>query len=93
MQLAREKTNMDTEIIKPTPIHKEDMYKLDYVLNDIVLKQIEICDHIYLRIIKRGDEKYIDLNKFYSGRPTKKGIRFPIRFFKDVRKTLENLDV
>lgn len=84
-------TPKDENIVKPIPVKAKDMYSVNYVLNDIVLKQIEVYKNIYLRVIKVGDEVFLDINQFHGGKPTKKGIRFPIRYVKIVKNAIENV--
>lgn len=84
-------TPRDETVFKPIPIKPKEMYSVNYVPNDIVLKQIEICNKIYLRVIKNGEETYLDINQFHSGKPTKKGLRFPIKYVKTIKNAIENI--
>jgi hypothetical protein len=67
-------------------INNNNVYNITYEYNEIEKSKIELEKNLYLRIIKLGDRDYIDIRKYFSGRPTKKGIRFSLdtfRLFKD----------
>ena len=84
-------TPRDETVFKPVPIKPKEMYSVKYVLNELVLKQIEVWNNIYLRVIKVGEEVFLDLNQFHGGKPTKKGLRFPIKYGKTIKNALDNI--
>lgn len=84
--------NETPEVIKPIPVKPKEMYNMQYVLNDIVLKQIQVYNNIYLRVIKVGEEVFLDINQFHSGKPTKKGLRFPIKYGINIKNALDNIN-
>ena len=83
--------NKIKEDLMQPKINNNNMYTTVDILNEIELKRIEIDKNLFLRVIQIGDNKFIDISKFYSGRPTKKGIRFNMNLYNNFKEKINNL--
>lgn len=53
-----------------------------YIIEDTVLKKINLDKNLVLRLIENANGKFIDIRRFYKDYPTKKGVRFSYAAFK-----------
>lgn len=71
---------------QPEGLTNNTALKFKYVIEETELKKFELEPNIFLRILQTGNNKVIDIRKYYKGYPTKKGIRFGMSVFREIQK-------
>lgn len=66
--------------------------KTPYPYNDKITFETSEND-VHLRIIENEKGTYIDFRKFFSGRPSTKGVRLPVESFDKIIDAYQNANV
>ena len=56
-----------------------------YSIEEKELKKIELAKNIFLRILYIHGRSMVDIRKYYKGYPTKKGIRFSLETYRNIK--------
>lgn len=63
----------------------DSLEEVTMVVKPKILKDIEIEKNIHLLIIEEFGEIFIDIRKFYQGRPTKHGMKIRMSIFNKIK--------
>ena len=56
-----------------------------FAIEEKELKKIELDKNIFLRILYIHGRSMVDIRKYYKGYPTKKGIRFSLETYRNIK--------
>lgn len=64
--------------------------KISIEYPDEEVKRVELPDQkgVVVRVLKRNDQTYLDIRRFYKGFPTKKGIRLTLDSFNILKELI-----
>lgn len=64
--------------------------KISIEYPDEEIKRVELPDQkgIVIRILKKNDQTFLDIRRFYKGFPTKKGIRLTLDSFNILKELI-----
>lgn len=60
-----------------------------YSIEEKELKKIEIDKNIFLRVLYVNGRSMIDVRRYYKGYPTKKGIRFSLETYRNIKDLID----
>lgn len=79
--MEQENKQEQTQAETPMELNVRPVYSIE----EKELKKIELDKNIFLRILYVNGKSMVDIRRYYKGYPTKKGIRFSLETYRNIK--------